>query len=59
MATVATRRKNNNVPRTAKINLTPTGLLMEGDYTHWLHPDAATAGAHCPDEPRDLTGKLM
>ena len=33
MATVATRRENNDVPRTAKIDLTPTGLLMEGDYT--------------------------
>jgi hypothetical protein len=29
MATVATRRKNNDVSRTAKIDLTPTGLLME------------------------------
>ena len=34
MATVATRRKNNNVPRTARIDLTPTGLLMESHYTH-------------------------
>jgi hypothetical protein len=34
MATVATRRENNDVPRTAKIDLTPTGLLMEGDFTH-------------------------
>jgi hypothetical protein len=33
MATVATRRENNDVPRTAKIDLTPTGLLMEGHYT--------------------------
>jgi len=33
MATVATRRKNNDVSRTAKIDLTPTGLLMEGRYT--------------------------
>jgi hypothetical protein len=33
MAPVATRRENNDVPRTAKIDLTPTGLLMEGVYT--------------------------
>ena len=41
MATVATRRENNDVPRTAKIPLTPTGLLMEGDYTNYnLEPPA-------------------
>ena len=35
MATVATRRENNDVPRTAtRIDLTPTGLLMEGDFTN-------------------------
>jgi hypothetical protein len=33
MATAATRRENNDVPRTAKIDLTPTGLLMEGHFT--------------------------
>jgi len=34
MATVATRRENNNVSRSHnKIDLTPTGLLMEGVYT--------------------------
>ncbi len=33
MATVATRRESNDVPRTAQIDLTPTGLLMEGVYT--------------------------
>jgi hypothetical protein len=37
MATVATRRKSNDVPQTAKIDLTPTGLLMEGHYTQ--NPD--------------------
>jgi hypothetical protein len=39
MATVATRRENNDVPRTAKIDLTPTGLLMEGDFTNYLERD--------------------
>jgi hypothetical protein len=35
MATVATRRENNDVPRNEnRIDLTPTGLLMEGHYTH-------------------------
>jgi hypothetical protein len=41
MATVATRRKNNNVPRTAKIDLTPTSLLMEGHYTFNLETGEA------------------
>jgi hypothetical protein len=30
MATAATRRENNDVPRTSRINLIPTCLLMEG-----------------------------
>ena len=34
MATVATRREKNDVPRSKnRIDLTPTGLLMEGVYT--------------------------
>ena len=42
MATVATRLKNNNVPRTAKIDLTPTGLLMEG---HFIDPQLGNRDA--------------
>jgi hypothetical protein len=36
MATVATRREEKNLVqrKNQKNDLTPTGLLMEGDYTH-------------------------
>jgi len=35
VATAATRRERENlVQRKTKNPLTPTGLLMEGDYTH-------------------------
>jgi hypothetical protein len=38
MATVATRREENDVSRSPnRINLTPTGLLMEGDFTALIH----------------------
>jgi len=34
VATVAARRENNFVePKNGRTHLTPTGLLMEGDYT--------------------------
>jgi hypothetical protein len=33
MATVATRRQKKHVHEKPRIDLTPTGLLMEGDYT--------------------------
>ena len=36
MATVATRREKNHVPQSQnRIDLTPTGLLMESDYTQY------------------------
>jgi hypothetical protein len=41
MATAATRRENNDVPRTAKIDLTPTGLLMEAAERQWRQPHRA------------------
>jgi hypothetical protein len=37
VATVAARRENNFVePKNGRTHLTPTGLLMEGDYTNNL-----------------------
>jgi hypothetical protein len=34
MATAATRPGENLVSQKTKMHLTPTGLLMEGHYTH-------------------------
>ena len=47
MATVATRRENenNDIPRTEKIDLTPTGLLMEGVYTQNPHDARGVIGS--------------
>ena len=43
MATVATRLGRNSVTNKIpkQIPLTPTGLLMEGDYTHNAEPQKA------------------